>query len=46
MNKLKKGLFGAFNKVIAPARGIFDKLFEFFSIVLTGFVGNQAFEWF
>ena len=44
-NKLKKGLFGAFNKVIAPARGIFDKLFEFFGIVLTGFVGNQAFEW-
>ena len=44
-NKIKKGLFGAFNKVIAPARGIFDKLFEFFSILLTGFLGNKAFDW-
>lgn len=44
-NKIKKGLFGAFDKVMAPAKGIFDKLLDFFSIVLTGFIGNQAFEW-
>ena len=44
-NKIKKGLFGAFDKVMAPARGIFDKLLDFFSIILTGFIGNQAFEW-
>ena len=44
-NKIKKGLFGAFDKVMAPARGIFDKLLDFFSIVLTGFIANKAFDW-
>lgn len=44
-NKIKKGLFGAFDKVMAPAKGIFDKLLEFFSIVLTGFIANKAFDW-
>ena len=44
-NKIKKGLFGAFDKVIAPAKGIFDKLLDFFSIVLTGFLANKAFDW-
>lgn len=44
-NKIKKGLFSAFDKVIAPAKGIFDKLLDFFSIVLTGFIANKAFDW-
>ena len=44
-NKIKKGLFGAFDKVMAPAKGIFDKLLDFFSIVLTGFIANKAFDW-
>ena len=44
-NKIKKGLFGAFDKVMAPAKGIFDKLLDFFSIVLTGFLANKAFDW-
>ena len=38
-------MFGAFDKVMAPAKGIFDKLLDFFSIILTGFIGNQAFDW-
>ena len=44
-NKIKKGLFGAFDKVMAPAKGIFDKLLDFFSIILTGFLANKAFDW-
>ena len=44
-NKIKKGLFGAFDKVMAPAKGIFDKLLDFFSIILTGFIANKAFDW-
>ena len=44
-NKIKKGLFGAFDKVMAPAKGIFDKLLDFFSIILTGFLTNKAFDW-
>ena len=30
---------------MAPAKGIFDKLLEFFGIVLTGFIANKAFDW-
>jgi len=36
---------GAFDKITAPAKGIFDRIIEFVSTIATGFVVNAAFGW-
>ena len=43
--KIGKGIGKTFNKVISPAKGIFDRIIDFFSIILTGVVFNKAFNW-
>jgi hypothetical protein len=41
-----KGLLGGtLNAVVAPAKSIFQKLLDFFSIILTGILVNTAFKW-
>lgn len=41
-----KGLLGGtLSAVVAPAKSIFQKLLDFFSIVLTGILVNNAFKW-
>ena len=41
-----KGLLGGtLSAVVAPAKSIFQKLLDFFSIVLTGILVNSAFKW-
>lgn len=41
-----KGILGkTFDKVVAPFKSIFQKLIDFFSIILTGILLNSAFEW-
>ena len=41
-----RGLLGkTLDAVIAPAKSIFQKLLDFFSIILTGILVNNAFEW-
>jgi len=41
-----KGILGkSLEKVTAPFRSIFDKLIDFFSIILTGILVNNAFNW-
>ena len=43
---INRGKIGAItSKVIAPVKGIFDKLLEFFSIIGTGIVINNAWKW-
>jgi hypothetical protein len=44
-NKIRGGILKAFNKVTAPAKSIFDKIVEFFSIILTGILVNTAWKW-
>jgi hypothetical protein len=43
--KLGKGIGKVFNKVISPAKSIFGRIIDFFSIILTGIVFNNAFKW-
>ena len=40
-----KGVLAPFEKVIAPAKGIFDKILDFLALVGTGIVLNTAWEW-
>lgn len=41
-----RGLLGkTLSAVIAPAKSIFQKLLDFFSIILTGILVNTAFKW-
>lgn len=39
------GLLKVFEKVAAPAKGIFQRILDFFSIILTGLLVNNAFKW-
>ena len=39
------GIFKAFDKVAAPAKSIFQKILDFFSIIVTGLIVNNAFKW-
>jgi len=42
----KGGILGkSFEKVTAPFKSIFSKLIDFFSIILTGILVNNAFNW-
>jgi len=46
IEKSGKNLLGkTFSKAIAPAKSIFQKLIDFFSIILTGILFNTAFKW-
>ena len=41
-----RGLLGkSLDAVVAPAKSIFQKLLDFFSIILTGILVNSAFKW-
>jgi hypothetical protein len=48
-NKLESGFKGflgkTFNTILAPAKSIFQKLIDFFSIIFTGILINNAFRW-
>lgn len=46
LEKGGKGILGkTFDKVVAPFKSIFQKLIDFFSIILTGILLNTAFKW-
>ncbi len=44
--KISKKTSGALNKVMAPAKNIFDKIIEFLSLIGTGILVEEAFRWF
>jgi len=43
--KIGGALGGAISKVAAPIKNVFDKIKEFFGLILTGIVYNAAFKW-
>ena len=45
VRKIGGAIGGTVSKIAAPIKGIFDKIKEFFGLVLTGIVTNVAFEW-
>ena len=45
MRKSGAGIIKVFEKVAAPAKGIFQRILDFFSIILTGLLVNNAFKW-
>ncbi len=45
VNKFGSGIFKALDKVVTPAKSIFQKILDFFSIILTGLILNNAFNW-
>lgn len=45
INKVGKTITGIFGFVTKPIKGIFDRIKEFFSIILTGIVLNNVFKW-
>ena len=45
VKKIGGAIGGTVSKIAAPIKGIFDKIKEFFGLVLAGIVTNVAFEW-
>lgn len=45
INKVGKTITGIFGFVTRPIKSIFDRIKEFFSIILTGIVLNNVFNW-
>jgi hypothetical protein len=45
VSKIGGAIGGTISKIAAPIKGIFDKIKEFFGLILTGIVANAAFEW-
>jgi hypothetical protein len=45
VKKIGTGLSNQVDKVLAPAKSIFEKIIEFFKIVLTGIIVNNVFKW-
>ena len=45
VSKIDGAIGGTISKIAAPIKGIFDKIKEFFGLILTGIVANAAFEW-
>jgi len=45
ITKFNNKVSGIFDKVTAPAKSIFQKLIDFFGIVVTGIAVNTAFTW-
>lgn len=43
--KIGGALGGVIGKITAPIQNVFDKIKEFFSLILTGIVLNTAFKW-
>ena len=43
--KIGSFLKTSFDKVISPVKGVFDKIKEFFSLVLSGILLNSFFQW-
>lgn len=43
--KIGSGLFKQVDQVLAPTKSIFQKLIDFFGIILTGIIVNSAFKW-
>ena len=43
--KIVSGLIGQVDQILAPTKSIFDKIKEFFGIILTGIIVNNAFKW-
>lgn len=39
------GFLKVVDKVVAPVKGIFQRILDFFSIILTGLLVNNAFKW-
>ena len=44
-NKILKSIGGVANKVLAPAKGIFEKILGFLSAIGTGFIVNKGLKW-
>ena len=45
VNKISTKVGNAFGKVLAPARGILDKLMGFFGNLVAGFIADKALKW-
>ena len=45
LNKFNQKVSGIFDKVTAPAKNIFQKLMDFFGLIVSGIVINTAFTW-
>jgi len=45
VKKIGGAIGGTVSKIAAPVKGIFDKIKEFFGLILTGIVTSVAFEW-
>jgi len=45
VKKISGGITGTISKVAAPVKGIFDRIKEFFGLILTGIITNVAFTW-
>jgi hypothetical protein len=45
LNKFNQKVSGIFDKVTAPAKSIFQKLMDFFGLIVSGIVINTAFTW-
>jgi hypothetical protein len=45
INKFNQGVGNFFDKVTAPAKNIFQKLIDFFGIIVSGIAINTAFTW-
>ena len=43
--KISGAVGGVVDKVSAPIKSVFDKIKEFFGLILTGIVVNKAFDW-
>lgn len=45
IKKIGGAIGGTISKIAAPIKGIFDKIKEFFGLILTGIITNAAFTW-
>lgn len=45
IGKFGSNIVKAFDKVAAPAKSIFQRILDFFSIIVTGLIVNNAFNW-
>ena len=45
IGKSGSNIIKVFDKVISPAKSIFQKILDFFSIIATGLIVNNAFKW-
>lgn len=43
--KIGSGLFNQVDQILAPTKSIFQKIIDFFGVILTGIIANTAFKW-